>query len=252
MSEGKVPPTIHLMFPTGERTTCEITKDMTAATLIQRLMDDPNITHPANRTIALVYHGRILTGSEILAKLDTLNEFTVHVFYRAAPPPAAAPDAPSAAIASDLRGFDRLRRMNYEESEIEELRQNFHAMHGTLEASAEERMEAEEEWFPVIFNHENPLQDLQLPRRERRARRRRQEQAPLANAEDTGPAIHDVDCVSAPWLRVVIGLIFGTVLGVGALIFILISYSDPWFVVGLLAGCCANYAARYALGFDTA
>ena len=252
MSEGKVPPTIHLMFPTGERTTCEITKDMTAATLIQRLMDDPKITHPANRTIALIYHGRILPGSEVLAKLDTLNEFTVHVFYRAAPTPAAAPDSPTAPIASDLRGFDRLRRMNYEESEINELRQNFHAMHGTLEASAEERMEAEEEWFPVIFNHENPLQDLQLPRRERRERRRRHDQTPLANAEDTGPVMGDGDFSNRPWLRVVIGLIFGAVFGVGSLLFMLITFTDPWFVVGLLAGCCTHYAARYALGFDMA
>ena len=262
MSDGvvlgaKVPPTIHLMFPTGEKATYEITKETTAAELISQVAQDPKITHPANRTISLIYHGRILKDSDVLAKLDSLSEFTIHVFYRATAPSepprtengAGAQNEP---MDSDLRGFDRLRRMNYDQAEIDALRQNFHAIHGTTDASAEERIEAEEEWFPVIFNHENPLQDLQLPgRRQRRPRRQRATETPFVNNEDEGQIIEENEFASAPWVRALIGFVVGALFGIGALLlFLFVSFTDPWFLLGLFAGCCTHYAGRYLLGLD--
>lgn len=242
-------PLVNVMFPTGKRTNYDITKDTTAGDLIKMITEDSSVSHPENRTVAIIYHGRILNPSEIIVKIDTLDEFTIHVFYRAIPQPHAAPAAP----VEELKGFDRLRRMNYERGQIEEIRRNFHVMQGTVNASQEERMEAEEEWFPVLFNQENPLQDLQLPPPRRQRSRQRNEEAennPLANPTEAEVATTDFFFESASWVRVAFGLIIGSIFGIGSLVFMLISFHDKSFVLGLVIGTCAHYGMEYYLDLN--
>lgn len=237
-------PVVNVMFPTGKRTNYDITNETTVGDLIKMITEDSSITHPENRIVAIIYHGRILNASEIVVKIDTLEEFTIHVFYRAAPQQRSAPAPP----VEDLKGFDRLRRMNYDADQIAELRRNFHVMHGTVNASSEEQMEAEEEWFPVIFNQENPLQDLQIPVPRRHRDRRRNHEAennPLNNNTEPEIGQQEFFFESSSWVRVAFGLIIGCIFGVGSLVFMLISFHDTSFVMGLVIGTCAHYGMEY-------
>ena len=246
MSETKVQ-TINLMFPTGERSQVQITKEMTVGDLIDQISNDPKLSHPPNRTIALIYLGRILNDSDVLSKMTTLNDFTIQVFYRAIPQANRTTECP--VISSDLRGFDRLLRMDYSREQIAELQHNFHAMHGTLEASREEQIDIEEEWFPVIFNHENPLQDLQIGQRRDRGNGQRTDENPLINNIHDGQFGDDA-LVGTQWVRFSIGAIAGALFGVGALVFMWLRFNDRPFVLGLFLGIGIHYVVEYFFGLD--
>jgi hypothetical protein len=53
--------------------------------------------------------------------------------------------------------------MNYTPEQIAEVRREFHTVHGSRNSPIEAQIDIEEEWFPVIFNAENPLQLLHPP-----------------------------------------------------------------------------------------
>lgn len=183
--DSSVPPKLHILFPTGNRNDYDITNETTVSDLIQMIVDDKSVQKPENRTIALIYHGRILQPTDVLSKIDTMPEFTIHACFRQTSThkrghkhknehqntqntPTTDPNPPAEEnrdnnnqennddderLASDLRGFDRLTRMNYTPEQIAEIRRSFHTMQGSLNASHEAQLEAEEEWFPVIFNN---------------------------------------------------------------------------------------------------
>ena len=233
-------PVIHLMLPTGARLTYDITKKTTVADIVARLSEDSAVTHPPDRRITLIYRGRVLKPRKKIAKLDTLDEFTIQVFYRAAEREAPAAEANGA----DLRGFDRLRRMNVSDSYIENIRRQFHAVHGSQDAPAEQRIELEEEWFPVIFNQENPMLPFVLPGDQQEPGRR---QAPgiLNNEEE-----QELEFGTGAWLHLAVGLSLGGLFGVGSLVCVVIAPRDRWFLIGLFAGSCLHYIARYVLGLE--
>ena len=237
-------PVIHLMLPTGARLTYDITRRTTVADVVARLSADPAVTHPPDRTIVLIYRGRVLKPRKRIAKLDTLDEFTIQVFYR------AEREAPAAeAIGADLRGFDRLRRMNVSDSYIEDIRRRFHAVHGSQDAPPEQRIELEEEWFPVIFNPENPMlppTDLLGLQPQPVTGQQQDQQAPaiLQNEEE------EMEFGTAAGLHLSVGLSLGVIFGVGALVFVVITPGDRWFLIGLFAGSCLHYIARYVLGLQ--
>jgi hypothetical protein len=142
-------PVVHVLLPTGTRVTYEVTKSTTVTDLIDIIKSDSNVAKPPNRVICIIYHGHVLTGGEQIAQLDTLEEFTLHLCFRGGAYAAGDP-------AIELRGFDRLARMNYSPDQIAEVRRDFHATHGSARASPEEQIETEEEWFPIIFNNDKP------------------------------------------------------------------------------------------------
>lgn len=238
MTEGTSSvPIVHLLLPTGARVTYDITKKTTVSDIIARLSEDPSVTHPPDRTITLLYRGRILKPNRKIARLDSLDEFTVQVFYRA--PRHREEAQPEAPLPSDLRGFDRLRRMNVPDSYIEQVRREFHEMNGTQNATAEERLALEEEWFPVIFDPENPMSPLTLPltRRQQRRQRRESDEEELEFGNGDG-------------IRLSAGLALGLLFGVGSLVFVVVAIRDRWFLIGLFAGACAHYVVRFALGLS--
>lgn len=175
-----MPPKLHVLFPTGNRNDYEITNETNVSDLIQMIADDKTVQKPENRTIALIYHGRILQPTDVLSKIDTMSEFTIHACFRQTSSHKRSHkhknehqstqnetnstteenrdnnnqenNDDDERLASDLRGFDRLTRMNYTPEQIAEIRRSFHTMQGSLNASPEAQIEAEEEWFPVIFN----------------------------------------------------------------------------------------------------
>lgn len=237
--EGGRVPTVHLMIPTGGRVTYDVTKDTTISDLIVRIRSDPAISNPPDRTISLIYRGRVLNEAEKVCEIDSLDEFTIHVFYRA----VRSPEAPPPPVNSELRGFDRLLRMNYSQNEISDLRHRFHSMHGTLDATGDARLELEEEWFPVIFNQENPLEDLRI----RRGNDGRENTTPLDPIEE--------EEIPPSFLQFLTGLTVGVLLGVPALALVAIGQvletrlRDRWFLAGALAGSCGHYLMRMLLGY---
>jgi hypothetical protein len=245
MSESPAPPaqnlTLTVLFPTGDRISYDLTKETTVSELIRLIRDDPQAKKPANRNIVIIYQGRILQSTDVLSSVESQDEFTVHAFFR-----AIRVDAPNP---EDLRGFDRLARMNYTPEQIAELRRNFHVLHGTTDGTRDAQLDAEEEWCPVIFNHENPLQDLQLPAP---AGRRQRNANPLVNNEGeeeelaVGQGERTLD--NFPSLKFVCGMVMGLIFGVGSLVFLLIALQDGPFMLGLFSGTCAHYALKYYFG----
>jgi hypothetical protein len=221
-----------------------MTKETAVSELIHWIREDPKAKKPANRNIVIIYQGRILQPTDILSSIESLDEFTVHAFFRAIRLDSPADPDPSV----ELRGFDRLSRMDYTPEQILEIRQNFHILHGTMEETHEDRLDAEEEWFPVLFNQDNPLQDL-LPRRARRPRRNVN---PIANnREEELPGQPEERALdNFPWLKFICGLIMGLIFGVGSLVFLLIAMQDGPFMFGLFWGACGHYALKYYFGAD--
>lgn len=187
--DPNTPPKLHVLFPTGNRIDYDVTTSTSVSDLIQMINEDKSVQKPENRTISLIYHGTILQPTDILSKIDSMPEFTIHVFFRQTTTRkrghkhknehqnTQSTESNSTTeevrdnnadnnnveneennddddrLASDLRGFDRLARMNYTPEQIAEIRRNFHTMQGSLNSSPEAQIEAEEEWFPVIFNN---------------------------------------------------------------------------------------------------
>jgi hypothetical protein len=229
--------TVTVLFPTGDRIPYEMTNDAAVSDLVHRIRDDPNAKKPANRNIVIIYQGRILQSTDILSSIETTEEFTVHAFFRTAH--ADAQSDPSA----DLRGFDRLSRMNYTPEQILEIRQNFHLLHHSMDDTLDVQLDAEEEWLPAIFNHENPLQDLQLPAP---AGPPHPAVNPIANnnEDDAAHPQDDGMLMDFPWLKFVFGAIIGSFLGATALVFLLVAQDVP-FTFGLLGGICGHYVWKW-------
>ncbi|OHT15858.1 hypothetical protein TRFO_13684 [Tritrichomonas foetus] len=271
------PPKLHVLFPTGNRADYSITKMTTVSDLIKQITEDETIQKPENRTIALIYHGRILQPTEVISKIDSLDEFTIHVFYRQIQRPTTQEP-----LESDLRGFDRLTRMNYTADQIADFRRSFHTMHGSLNSPREEQIEAEEEWIPVIFNNETALVDLQLPEllEGRRSRRnghgnannntnntnnntnnnrnnngnhhnRRNENQNDANERDTLWMDTDEDAEGSSWMRFAFGFIIGIIFGITSIIFMLASLTDSYMLTGLFLGTCSHYFLSYYFRGET-
>jgi hypothetical protein len=228
--------TVKVMLPTGDRIPFAVTPSMTVSDLAGAIAQDSRGLVPPNRLVLLVYHGRVLQGTETVSHLDTMPEFTVHALFRT----IAAP-APAVVAASELRGFDRLSRMNYAPADITQLRDNFHIMHGTVNANREAQIEAEEEWFPVIFNNENPVQNLQLPPAIPR-------QLPDAQNEIEEDIPYTFD--RYPWVKIVLGIFLGTLFGVSSVIFMLMPRSDGTFFTGLFVGVVLHLLIKWYLDVD--
>jgi hypothetical protein len=230
--------TVKILLPTGDRIPFEITSTTTVSDLTDSLSRDPRHFVPPNRSVVLIYHGRILQSNDLLSSLDSLPEFTIHALFR----PISGPTA-FEGDASELRGFDRLARMNYSAAEIARLRDNFHTMQGTVHANREAQIEAEDEWFPVIFNNENPIQNLQLPVvRQPVVEQGRRE----AEVEEEEPYTLD----RYPWAKFALGLFLGTFFGPAAVIFMLMPRSDRVFFAGLFLGASFQFVIKWFLGAE--
>jgi hypothetical protein len=224
-------PLVHILLPTGVRVTYEIAKATTVTDIIDLIKADSNVTKPPNRTICIIYHGHVLSGHEQITQLDTLDEFTLHLCFRGGAYAASDP-------AVELRGFDRLARMNYSPDQIAEVRRDFHVTHGSTHAAPDDQIEMEEEWFPVIFNNENPLQMLRPPPPPRA-------ENPIAANAEAPPPEDDDAFTQSPLVRFTFGLIVGAIFGVGSVIFVVWSSQDGVFLLGLGFGIATRLWMQY-------
>jgi hypothetical protein len=217
--------TVNIMLPTNERISFGVAPTMTVSDLADFVSRDPRDFVPPNRAVVFIYHGRILQPTQIVRELDTITGFTVHALFRS----AHRPLPPQLSAGSEVRGFDRLSRMNYTPAQIAQFRRNFHIMRGTVNAPQPAQLDEEEEWFPVIFIDENPVRN---PRRA----------APL-------PAFfQDVDeeymAERHQWVKVALGIFLGLTFGIWSGVFMVMPRSDRMFFMGLLIGTGANFMMK--------
>ena len=226
--ENKNKQIINILLPNGKKLKFDIDNNLTVGNLIKQIELDSNVIIPQGRQISIIYGGKILENNQILSKIEKMEEFSVHVFYRPLPGNPLITEE-----IHEIKGFDRLLRMNYSREQIEEFRHSFHLLHNSLSEPNNIQVDLEEEWFPVIFNQENPLEALNLP------------PSPPRNEENDN---YDED--QPPWINFLLGLILGLIFGISSVIFMVISLHNKWLVFGLIAGTTLSLTLSHYLGFS--
>ena len=202
--------TIHVFLSTGYRRKYNMPLTSSISDLINQINLDSSVEKPADKVISVIYQGKVLQETQIIRDLIIFqqDEISFHVFFRLPPPPSDEPDIDL----DNLRGFDRLQRMNYTHQQIADIRLNFHQLHGTADQTPEERVAIEEEWFPTIFNQENPLDVFNVPSQDSvnlRSIPREQPHNPPIISNETDAPDTDLNLCFRFFLGIFIGLVFG-------------------------------------------
>lgn len=229
MSDDSTPYSVRCLFQTGTSVACSVGADARVGDLIDRLEASPGVTVPDGCRTALIYRGKFLDRSERLSSVEPMREFSVQVFFRA----AKQPQAQQSEEPRELRGFDRLTRMNFTAEQIRQIRANFHQMNGSAGQSAEERLDLEEEWFPVIFNQENPIDILNANLGTAGAEGINNQEEELENGDtfDTLPS----------WIHLLIGFGLGSVFGFVAIIVVFAGMRHRFMLIGMVLGILMHY-----------
>ena len=264
--------TIHVLLPNSEKVTYEIPNDESVQYLIDLMLKDEKVKVPQNKIISIIYRGRILKPEEILSHFDSLKEFSVHAFFKLDPSRieenTEETENSETTEFHELRGFDRLRRMNLSAEQIATLRRNFHALNNTTDSPINEQIDLEEEWLPTIFNQQDYLAILQqanlglfstndnAPGDNNNAQAA--DQATNGNDNENGLAnqyddLDEDDDLIIPfggfWLHFSMGFIIGLIFdfmtrlifGIFFLVMLLFVYKRIPFVIGLLLGAALNF-----------
>jgi hypothetical protein len=173
---------------------------------------------PPDSSVVLLYHGKILDYATELSQVEPLlPEFTVHCFFRSRPS-----EAKFSPQFREFRGFDRLLSLNYSREQVNLIRENFHRLQGT----DSDRFEIEDEWYPALFSADLPpelmLADVELP-----------------GAPDRPQGVRSSGSTQV-WICFVFGFMLGLYLGVGALIFMLLTFRNKKILLGIALGSCLH------------
>ncbi|EAX86901.1 hypothetical protein TVAG_099170 [Trichomonas vaginalis G3] len=258
---------INVILPGDKHLQFNLQPQNTTKDLISMIKNDSNVQIPRNKILTLIYRGRILTGNEILSSFDSMTEFTIQGFYR------NDPNSPNnnneEIIINDLRGFDRLRRMNYTPEQIQEIRNSFHSTHQPEDGSQQSMIDLEEEWFPVLFNQRDigsmiranlpNLQNFAVPAQPNQATEAdaahehpQNEQANNDHTENNNahnsPLINNNDDdrnqtdngIDFPGQDFLYGLIFGLFFGIPSVMLVYIDVRAYSFVAGIIIGTIIN------------
>lgn len=218
---------VTILFTDGKRLSVPIKASSTIGDLIAIIHQDSTITVPQNKNPIILYHGKIIPQDENLGNLESMDDFTVHCFFKVI---RLAEDQEKAnAIDLDLRGFDRLQRLNYSREQIDRIRANFRNIHRNEdEVTEEEQIEIEDEWFPALFTTDLPLDsifeetdDVDLP---------------------TAPANQPRRIWNKSLLFFALGFFFGYFLGIGSFIFAFLTIRNKKTLFGVLFGSLIHYA----------
>lgn len=219
---------INALFPNSDKRTYYFNEDSIVQDMIDMIVKDSTIRVPEDRNVKILYHGKVLDDNSRFRDVERdLSSFTVNVLYRREFIQEGEKDNGG----EELRGFDRLVRMNYTQEEIDDIRRRFHSLHGSTEFNDESRLEAEEEWLPTIFNSDNPLEALR-PAGSRRQRVR---------------YVHIDPEEPSRWLGFFLSMFIGSIFGILSLLIIFSSYRDKYVVFGVLCGLIINLFLKYAL-----
>ncbi|OHT01199.1 hypothetical protein TRFO_32092 [Tritrichomonas foetus] len=216
---------ITIIFTDGKKREFNLDASTTKVSdLIGLVHQDQTIIEPPNTTTIILYHGRICSPDDVLGDLESMDEFTVHCFFKVI---KLAESQKGDNL--DLRGFDRLQRLNYSPEQIARVRANFRAINGIDDQNEQDQIEIEDEWFPAIFSSELPLDSI---------------------FDD----IDDFPIIDAPvqrsriafiwnrnWLFFVTGFLLGYFLGIGAFIFAFLTCRNKKAIFGIFLGSCVHY-----------
>lgn len=218
---------VTVLFTDGKKINIEIKPLNTVKDLIASIQQDPTIIIPQNANPIILYHGKIINQDEQLGNLESMDEFTVHCFFKVIK--LEEDHEKKNSIELDLRGFDRLQRLNYSREQIDRIRTNFrNIQQNEGEINEEEQIEIEDEWFPALFTTELPLDSI---------------------FEETD----DIDLPAAPsnlsrpvWnkslLFFALGFFIGYFFGIGSFIFAFLTIRNKKTLVGVLFGSFIHYA----------
>ena len=194
-----------------------------------------------------------------------MTEFSVHAFFKLDPNAEDSSQTLQQNSSTDqefheLRGFDRLHRMNFTNEQISVIRHNFHAMTHTLDSAEDAQLDLEEEWFATLFNQPDYLAILQQSNDENQGTianipEDNTNQEAQVNANDTNqqnpnnnttenpladqndPSVYDEldpEILDHIWLTFAFGLVSGMVFGLISILVALISFRKPPFLAGLI------------------
>lgn len=139
---------VTVLFVNGDRRMYEIPENSTVDELVSIILKDTTISIPIDKTVTILYLGRLLNGDDRFTDLEDFHEFTVNCFFRKKSEKLAEIQVEE----PDLRGFERLSRLNYSADQIRSIRNQFHSINGSQNMTVSEQADIEEEWFPAIFD----------------------------------------------------------------------------------------------------
>jgi hypothetical protein len=225
---------INAVFPDGSKKSYNFNSQSTVGNLVQLILSDTDIKKPKDKSICVMYHGRILKSSEKFSEIDTLPDYTVSILFRLCKSAAQA-EQDQLDNGSILKGFDRLTRMNYSPEQIEEIRHQFHRMRGGLNETRDQQIDAEEEWLPVIFNSENPLETFQTADAERPI----QTQNQAHHGRNNYDTFHFEQ--NSFWINFSIAFILGVLFGPLSALYLFVSLRDKAGIFGIIVGIGVHY-----------
>lgn len=218
---------VTVLFTDGKRINVNIKALNTVKDLLASIQQDPSIIIPQNANPVILYHGKIVSQDEQLANLESMDDFTVHCFFKIIKLDENQDKTSTTDI--DLRGFDRLQRLNYSREQIDRIRTNFrNIQQNEGEVSEEEQIEIEDEWFPALFTTELPLDSI------------------FEETDDVDPPVVPSNIPRPIWnkslLFFALGFFFGYFLGIGSFIFAFLTIRNKKTLIGVLFGSCIHYA----------
>jgi len=214
---------VTFFYPNGYKDHIELADTLLICQIIDQLLVKNAEMIPKEHSPRLIYKGRILSGNESLNSLEMEEEFTIHVFFQIKSQNSDPIDI------IELRGFQRLFRMNFTAERIEMLQYIFHERYGSLDRSEEERILLEDEWFPILFNqiiNNDNLDAFEIPN----------------NNENTQ------DINDSPYISFVLGTFLGLIFGLASLSFSIIFYQNKWILFGQGFGTLINVSILFYLG----
>lgn len=218
---------ITILLQDGKKKAVSLPATEAISSLISNIQNDPSIQVPPNTYPVILYHGKIADPASVIGNLETMDDFTVHCFFKIKK--AEEEQRKASLVDLDLRGFDRLQRLNYSQQQIERIRANFRLIHQEEDLSDSDQIEVEDEWFTALFAADLSLDTIDEDT---------EEIDPITpNNVRPRPAIWKKN-----FLLLFLGFILGYFLGIGSLIFGVLTIRSKRTLFGIFIGSCAHYA----------
>ena len=219
----------------------EVSPDIKISDFVDLILSSSRFSVPPNCHITLIYLGHLLSEDIKLRNIPNLTTsvFTIHCIFR---PNRNAPQGEnhdSQGQYEELRGFDRLSRMNYTPEQIQRIRDQFHQLTRTSDLDREAQLSVEDEWFPALFNNNEDLPfnfiGMRNPNNHNRSRSGREDETTLFQQEDE----------SAFNNYAFIAIILGAFFGFFGILFIFVSPNKKQFLIGFSFGLSIHYLFSY-------
>ncbi|OHT01457.1 hypothetical protein TRFO_31723 [Tritrichomonas foetus] len=280
---------IKVLLQNGTFTTFQVSPQTSIADLKDLITNSTEISIPDNHTISLIYLGHVLKNSQTVYQIAKSNlEFTIHCVLKQKRTKKSnknqlstnsnhsfqtstnnslsdnsfstnqngadgdintnAPESQND-DSGELRGFDRLLIMNYTREQIARIRRQFHQMTNTVGEPAEQQLAHEDEWFPALFNNDEPLNLFGVNNPNRSVNQNDQQRNSLnglrQGREDEAPLVNDQQRTAIEYeessVYYFVGFAAGFFFGIGIAIILPLFCREKKFLIGLSFGLSIHY-----------